>query len=622
MSAASTTISEARERPGRRGPGSKPARARSIAEFSASYDVASSDKSYARTRRRNAREERRAKDNESGELDRRRQELMVAFDAVTANTATEQQRRLVRDATDAEFFAKLYKGQQDAWDRMFGTGFVHPGGMVAGKYWRDAFIAHGLRSWEHPYIQRFVASMARAGSGKLRTGPAKDRCYRQFMKLPALDELYGFFCEECRDMFRLDLDRTFDSEAHLRAYVNDKVREAGLAAAPHVAVWIPDDRYHGLIIKPHLYVLLPEGYAVWPTSPPQQQRLLNQVINGLTRAFGCDPGGLANPWHGKLPTSPLTEYIILQDTHLPTLGEWAEALDVEYDPALIARRMMNDRMTTAGFDAADSNTWFSSVRDLANEAGRMLFKSGGFNITEQAAFAAKAVDVITPVVIDLIKPDALQHKTIIKLIETCTKFMVVNFDPAKMDTTSRDRGAAAHLMKECDTAKVRMSKGQGHSAAVKVRRTRATMSAVMVKMIKAGEEPTISNVAKASGRAYNTVKTHFFQCYVTAVASISVQYLVKGVHPLPRKPGPSTKLLLTANRPSDIPGSWTPWSGDTVLAENFKRKAVSLHRLRLRRPGTMSTVESIKAPGYNVMSFMSPGSMTVYHRKSTRHQAA
>jgi hypothetical protein len=62
-----------------------------------------------------------------------------------------------------------------------------------------------------------------------------------------------------------------------------------------------------------------------------------------------------------------------------------------------------------------------------------------------------------------------------------------------------------------------MRKGQGHSAAVKVRRTRSEMTKAIIKMIKTGVEPTISNVAAATGRAYNTVKTHLFSAYVTAI---------------------------------------------------------------------------------------------------------
>lgn len=607
-------------RPGRRGKGSKPARARSIAEFSNDYSTVSSDRGYVRARRRNARDERRAKDKESGELDRIRRELMAAFDAVSAQTATAEQRKLIRDAQDAEFFGKRYSGQQEAWDRMFGTGFVHPGGFIAGKYFRKKFAERGLRTWRHPFFKRVAASTARAWTGRLRTGPEKSKCIRQYSKLHALDELYFFFCDECRDMFRIDCDETFDSEAELRLWIEHKVRELGLPSAPHLAVFVPDDRFPGKIIRPHIYVLLPEGHAVWKESPPDQHRLLNQVIIGLTKSFQGDEGGLANPFHGKNPLSPLTEVIILQDTHLPTLGEWAEALDVEYDPALIARRMATERMEKAGFDRGDSNTWFSSVRDLANDAGKTLFKSG-FNIADQVAFAAKTADVITPLVIDLIKPDAPQLKTVLRLIQTCCRFMAAGFDPSRMDTTGRDRGAADHLMEEGDTAEVRMRKGQSHSAAVKVRRTRALITKFMLPIIRAGEEPTIAGIAKASGRAYNTVKAHFFQCYVTAVASIAVQDLVKGVHPPSCQHRPSSKVLLTANKSSDIPASWDPRSGGTLLAENFNRKAANLAHLRRRRPGAMSVVESIRAPGYNAMSFISSGPVTVY-RITSRHRVA
>jgi len=440
-----STISGAQVRPGRRGPGSKPRRARSIEEFSTDFETVASDRGYARLARRVRKEEKRQADKESGALDARRRELQAAVDRVHENTATEEQRELVREASDVEFFAKRYDGQQSAYDRIFGEGFVWPGGMVAGKYLRAKFVETGLRTWRHPFFQRVAASMAKASSCRFRTGPAKDRCVTQHSKLHGLDQPFGFFCDECRDMFRLDYDKTFDNEAQMRAWIAHKVQELGLTCGPHMAVWIPDDRAPGKIIRPHFLFLLPEGHAVWPRSPPDQHRLLGEVIAALTRAFECDPGGLANPFHGKIPTSPLTESVVIQDTHMPTLGEYAESMDLTYGQDLMLRKLMTERMEDAGFDKADSNTWFSAVRALSNAGGKTLFKSGA-DITDPEAFCSKIADLICRPVFDEIQSTASQRKTVDKLIETCTRYTAYNFDPAKMDTIGRDRGAAAHLM--------------------------------------------------------------------------------------------------------------------------------------------------------------------------------
>jgi hypothetical protein len=513
MRSTTTTISApSSARPGRRGAGSKPARWRSIEEFSEGFAAVSSDRGYARLARRIKRDEKRA----AIPLDERRRELQAAIDAINAGIADALQRKIVRQASDAEFFAKFYDGLQSAYDRIIDVGFIWPGGMVADKYYRKHFVEKGLRTWRHPFYQRVAASTARAWTGRLRAGPTKDGCARQHSKLHGLDNVYIFFCDECRDMFRLDSDRMFDSETQMRSWIAHKVEELGLPCGPHMAVWIPDERAPGKVIRPHFLFLLPEGHAVWPSSPRDQHRLLGEVIAALTRAFECDMGGLAKPFHGKNPVSPLCEAVIIQDTHMPTLGEYAESMDLSYGPEMMLRKMMTERLEQAGFDKADSNTWFSSVRALSNAGGKTLFK-GGLDIVDRGRFRSKIAELIFDRVMEEIAPFPSQRKTVCKLIEVCTRWTAENFDPAKMDTLGRDRGGAAHLMEATDDGKTRMRKGQGHSAAVKVRRTRSEMTKAIIKMIKTGVEPTISNVAAATGRAYNTVKTHLFSAYVTAI---------------------------------------------------------------------------------------------------------
>ncbi|MBN9602033.1 MAG: hypothetical protein J0G33_03790 [Afipia felis] len=608
---ASHMIERVKLRPGRRGPGSKPARARSIAEFSAGFKQVSSDRGYARLARKVSKERRLESDRESGTLAERRRELQLAVEAVSSKTATDDRRKLVRKASDAEFFARMYEGQQSSYERIVTVGFVWPGGMVAGKYYRKPFIEKGLRSWRHPFFQRVAASTARAWTGRLRSGPAKDRCIRQFQKLHGLDNVYIFFSDACRDMFRIDLDRTFDSEYQLRSWIADVVRTNDLACAPHIASWIPDDRHPGKIISPHLFVLLPEGHAVWPSSPPEHHRLLGEVIAAMTRAFEGDPGGLAHPFSGKNPLSPVCEAIIVQDTHMPTLSEYAESMDLSYDPELMLRKLMTDRLEAVGFDRADSNTWFSSVSALANAGAKTLFK-GGFDISDRNLFQVKITDLITATVFDEVQPSPSQRDTVAKLIESCTRWTAAKFDPAKMDTLHRDRGAAAHLMTDTDDSKTKMTKGQTYSAAVKVRRTRSQLTQAMMKMIRAGHEPTIADVARATSKAYNTVKTHFFTCYVTAIASVAVQDLVKGVNSTSGQPRPSNRILLTANRRSEFPDSWAPKSGDPVFDHHFRQQELRLARLHRRRPGERSSSELNRVPGRNTLNFMSAGLVTVF----------
>lgn len=623
-----------KQRHGRCGPGSRPAR-RSTAHFVEGY-VEVSALRRERKRIKHARREEERSVLQSGEIDNRRQKLAEAYNAVLDRTATDEQRKLVRNAEDAKFFAQRYQAGPDAYDRIFGKGFQWPGGLVAGKYYRRPFAARGLRSWEHPYIRRFVASMARAWTGRLRTGDAKDTCVSQFSKLGALDLPYGFVSDQCRDIVRGDSDRDFPSRAHLIAWIEEKTREAGLPASVHMATWIPDDTRPGWIIHPHIWIILPEGHAVWPIYPTdtdeirkrkeQQQRLLTQVISGLTKAYDCDPGGAAFAFHGKIPTSPLCDYVIIQDTHMPTLGEWAEALDVCYDPELMARRMMAERLKDAGVDHADSNTWWSTVRDLANVAGNVDFKSGG-DISNRHTFAKRAAAIITPTAMSELRPSASQRRTVEKLIDTCCRYMAANFDPAKLDLHRRDRGAAAHLMQPGDDVKTKMRRGQTYSAGVVVARTRRHLSQIMITEMKSGREPTIASITRLSGRAYNTVKAHFFACYVTAIASLAVQALVKGVstssvHTIdnPITTIPTTSVVSTAMITSMVPSPWQTILGHRGIADRLRRTQASIDLRRRRRSGAMSVTQSSYVVGSHTLEFLSSGPVTIH--RSTRRSLA
>ncbi|MCC8961633.1 hypothetical protein H8A95_04680 [Bradyrhizobium sp. Pear76] len=597
------------KRAGARGAGSKPRRSRSTEEFADGYAVVRSDRGYAREARRRRKAEKREAEKAAGiTFETKRRELMEALDAISEQRATEEQRKLVRDADKAEHFGKLYACDQSAYDRIFGDGFVFEGGMVAGKYWRKPFVEKGLRTWRHPFFMRVAASIGRAASWTLRTGPTKDGCVLRYNKLHALDEAYAFFCERCRDLFRLDLDRVFESETALRSWIAYIVAENDLPCGPHLVHWIPDDRFPGQVINPQLIFLLPEGHAVWPTSPDRQKLMLGQVIAGLTRVFQCDPGGLAYPFHGKDPISPLTTAIVYQDTHMPMLSEYFEAMDLTLDPELMFRHMLTEKLEEAGFDKADSNTWFSTVAKLSNSGAQILFKGG--TAADDPRFMRKIISYITPTVFDAIKPTtAQQKKTVHQLIECCARYTAVNFDPAKMDTRGRQRGAAAHLIEATDSIHVKKSKGQAFAAGVRVAETRSIITTAVLSELKAGREPTIASITALVDRCYNTVKQHFFACYQTAVASLSVETLLRGCTSLPCDRAPSREVLLTANSISDVPESWRSACLDPVIVDHFRLQALRSARKRLAadKPRTVTT----RPVGSNVLAFLSAGPVKV-----------
>jgi hypothetical protein len=603
-----TTTHQARasERPGRRGPGSKAARTRSTSEFVEGFERAAWSRSNRRVSDRDRREEKRQAEKLDGMFDRRKAELDAAYRACErGGNPTDAQRALVNQAEDAAFFLSRHIGATTAMERIK-HGYKWNGGTVAGKYWQDKFVERGFRSWIHPFMKRFVASCARAHSGRLRTGPAKDACMTQGQKHSALDQPYAFFCDNCKDMFRLDIDRRFASEKDLRSRIAFIVKEHDLPCAPHVASWIFDDSDKGAVINPQLWFLLPEGHAVW--NDKKQHRMLGQVAAALTKAFGGDPGGLAYLYHGKNPLSPHCGYAIIQDDVMPTLSEYAEALDLTWDPEMMARELMTQRLKDAGVDPKDSNTYFSFVRKVCNEAAKSLYKAG-FDIADAQAFAKKIAEIASLTAADEINPTTQKAiEAVAKLVESCSRWSAHHFDPDMMDKTGRDRGGAAHLMSADDDATTRMRKGQAHSAGVKVRETRELLVKAMLVEMQAGREPTVQSITAIVDRSENTVRAHFFACHVTAVASAAVQDLVKGVDKLPAVIRPSQTILTLAIQSSDLPDSWR----DLAIDEHFRQQALREARRQRLRPSGVRPSASIRPAGKVMLDFIAAGGVRVF----------
>jgi hypothetical protein len=183
-----------------------------------------------------------------------------------------------------------------------------------------------------------------------------------------------------------------------------------------------------------------------------------------------------------------------------------------------------------------------------------------------------------------------------------------------MDTAGRDRGGAHHLMAETDDAKTKMQKGQKYSAEVKIAATRHKMTTAMIPIIRAGKEPTVADMIEATGFCRNTCKRHIFAAYVAAIATLSLQDLVKGVYQLPATIHPRFILQLAAKR-SDIPASWQ----QQAVSIDWRDKQLRSARAN-RRSGNRSS-SGDPPVGRNTINFLSSGSIKVF-RSSGRQRAA
>lgn len=381
---------------------------------------------------------------------------------------------------------------------------------------------------------------------------------------------------------------------------------------PHLIHWMPDDRFPGQVINPHMMFILPEGSAVWPQSDTQQHTMLGQVIAGLTRVFKGDAGGLADPFSGKNPISPTVEAQVYQDTHMPTLEEYFQALDCTLDPVRMFRLMSAEQLEAAGFDRADSNTWFTTVANLANVCAADLFKQG-FPVNDRDRLKRRIIKAITAPALEAMKPTGSQKKAVTALIESCARHTADSFDPSKMDTKGRDRGAAAHLIEATDTIKVKRQKGKAYSDMVKIAETRSIITKAIQSELQAGRELTVASITALVPRCYNTVNRHFFACYQTAAASISLKTLLRGSTTLPGLPIPSRAVLMTATDASDLPDSWREALRDPVLIDHFRLQA--LRKARKRPKADPAHAIPPPVAGRHVIDFLSAGPVRVFRAK-------
>jgi hypothetical protein len=138
----------------------------------------------------------------------------------------------------------------------------------------------------------------------------------------------------------------------------------------------------------------------------------------------------------------------------------------------------------------------------------------------------------------------------------------------------------------------------------------------MTPMIRAGKEPTVADMMEATGLSRNTCKRHLFAAYVAAIASVSVQDLVKGVYQLPGIIHPRS-ILQEAAKLSDIPEHWQQQASFIDWRDKQLRSAQAN-----RRSGNRSTSSIPPPAGRNTINFLSAGSIKVFRSSSGRQRAA
>lgn len=533
---------------------------------------------------------------------------LAAPEVVQARIAGEEapysarQAHLVRSDTDlAEYHRRLsdepnsHRYSQSARERIEDGYRWTEAGYVGGahnerggKYFRDAFVEKGFRSAEDPSLLRIVAATPKVGSRRrgisdrekiqrivhldeagisyaeiadevgetvsrvrgaiyaathdtaFRSGLNNDRRFVHRHKRVALDEIHGSLRTDCKEIYRIEKDCVFADEQALLDFVATK------KVPPQWITWVPDDEDPDAVKNPHFDFALPEKSGVW-YDEAKSSAMLEAVAAAINADYGGDPGGLANIFDTKLPTSPHTRYINYSLDHLPTLSELCRILDVDLrnDLTRAARNQMVDRMVEAGIDQPRSQRFYTLAGKRAWEIATLWRETGRIKINGSFDRAGFLDDLLDAVLTDGYVADEMatlrgsQRETAEHAIRACVRRVAerygrgrrVNrrgFDVGAADAEARRAGeaavqaAAAAGLDEEQTRKNRIhamqSAGQTYASSQRVERNRRRIADAIAAATDAGEEPTVKTVSETVGMDPRTVEKHWDSAVAQAAA--------------------------------------------------------------------------------------------------------
>jgi hypothetical protein len=587
-------------------------------------------------------------------------EIEAAYEAVSAGTATQAQRDLVIAADHARRRRDSRRGQQSTIDRIWNEGFQYPGsdvvGLVAGKAYQSEFTLFGLPSEQHPFLKRFVASCGapkrrdpetgEVPANALRTGPRADQCWHQHRQLAAHDEVYAFFSVNCIDIWRHDMDAKpgqctlFRSEEDAISWFHSQYSAGELDYLPAFGVYTPDERYPG-IQSLHVYYVLPDdgdkkngdgSSAVW-RDQPKQMSMLEQVQAALNVQLDADPGGLANMYHGKHPCAPNNRWFVINDTHVPTLGEMFDTLPVGYGRREMAGIQGRKCLARLSLDPEESNSFFTVTSEEARHATRSAYKEDrtiyGTDEHAERAFTrawdalmehVKVAGSVLP-----LNAEAVLHD----LLEGCIAWAIKDFDPDKVNKSGRNPGAAAHLILPTDDKKTRIVKGQGVGAASKVRHSKRLIADAIAEIEAEAGKITETELSRRTGLHRKTCGRHMFTAHLERIANAMVAIMrstdentqpsepvrfqggvwgVTATGQIEINPSkPAETVIERAQHPSDVPRSWCPPDPRPWRHAKLLKFALALSS---GQPAALERRH--RAIGANVIDFLTSGPVTRY----------
>jgi hypothetical protein len=418
-------------------------------------------------------------------------------------------------------FEAMLKSREREYEFLHTHRFVWRGGSVAGR-WVYSFVEDGLRSANSNVNKRFVQITPARGS--ILAGHSKDAAFKRRSKLLALTLPYVRINTKIIQAFRIDLDGSFAHEQHLMTCL----RDAGLPIMPDIVVF--DRRLDGVIYRPHLWFFLPIGSGVWndPDDPRFRKgplKLLFHVMAAIIdclnlKKLGADPGGLANPFHGKNPLCPLWRTIEPNRDANLALEEWARLLGIaRTDEKASEKRARLAAQNVSGLSSRESNGIFSAARTWAREIIQEIHAAGGQRYADLLSDRQELARVVRTGLHDRLAWSEFTTSSVQsrRVLDKVADYAATWWKPELAPKPLKIHGRMGELE---GTPQERMSAGGKFGAERKKELSTERLAAAAIEMMAEGVKITRAALAKRADVDPRTASKHF-DAALTAAAEKS-----------------------------------------------------------------------------------------------------
>ncbi len=430
--------------------------------------------------------------------------------------------------------AEQARSERELVRRRMKYGFESTAPVEIGGRTRTPFREKGLRSERLGKAGKFFVRGCRKGRF-LRSANEKGFIMNQHRsKLLSLDYAWVEGNREMVSLIRIDLDTFFESFEHLRRQLQYLVHEGRLPCLPHLvagdmapvrlsqrdADGVFRDRVASMLVRPHLWFILPDAVNMKATGRKGPQRLLDAVYRGLCnvlKGLGADPNAKALLVRGKSPVSPWWDSVNMNDEVFPSLSGYAEILGdaMKVSQEQLARAAAEKQ---SGLPAAVSNEFFSAA---SREAWRILRdlhqrKDGEYlaSLADRGLLAGMLARLMPMDRVLLLGEGLVEPARGAYVLDKVIGYAASRWSPHKADEaiSFRNRGSMKHLVADASSLKEKQAITGRVVAEARMQAARHTILKAMDAVERSGAPFTQAEVVRASGLNRKTVSRHWRFC--------------------------------------------------------------------------------------------------------------